>query len=194
MSGPIVIRGVEYPSKEAAAAAFGIKPDSVARAMRRGGLDKIGLPRGPSPLPVRIGKRGFPSAQEAAKRLRVSISTVYSALCRGKEDTVGVGRGGRRATNGKGWHHPHSKPVKIGSMEWPSIGSAAKYLGVTDHAIRYRLKIGDRDWIAARLMDVLASNAGQNGKLPASQDKEALSQMGRARWERRRQIEEARAQ
>lgn len=201
MTSPIIIRGVEYPDKKAVAAAFGVCIQYVRTAIRRGRQDFIGIPAhktrkrtGQEPLPVRVGGRKFKSREAAAKFFGVTYTTVAVAIIEGREDHVGLGTS-RKHRKRMPDHVPvNAQPVKIGAREWPSVKRAAIALGVSRTSLRDHMRAGDEVWLAARLMDLLAREAGQNGKVPASQDKEALSQMGRARWERRRQIEEARAQ
>lgn len=190
MTAPIVIRGVEYPDAETAAAALGIKPVTVKKAIRDGKTDRLGLKRGPEPGMVRVRGRIYKSAATAARALQVSPITIYVAIRRGREDFVGLNRSRKHSIQKPDKRpHPLSTPVQIGQKTWPSINAAARDLGVHDRALRRHLKADNRDWLAARLMDMIAKEAGQTGKVPPSIDKEAYSQMGRDRWEARKHKE-----
>lgn len=52
------IRGVEYPSRAAAARALGVSREAVVQALRRGTVDRVGLPRSTWDHDPRRGRRG----------------------------------------------------------------------------------------------------------------------------------------
>lgn len=76
---------------------------------------------------MRVTIRGttYQSVPEAAAALGVAPATIYSAVTRGRTDSIGLGKGNR--TPRRGGRPP--KPVKIGSVLFPSMAEASRALG-----------------------------------------------------------------
>ena len=87
---PVTIRGVEYPSQAAAAAALGVNPGTIHCAAKHGRLDAVGLGTNPS-KPTTIRGVEYPSRRAAAQALGVSIGGISHAIRRGTLDCVGMG-------------------------------------------------------------------------------------------------------
>lgn len=116
----IEIRGVVYPTAQAAARALGVQAQTVRKAAQRGTLDSVGLGLShPRPMPVRIRGRVYPSARAAAAALGVSQGAIRQALARGDPDSVG-----RRRYNGA-----RARPVAIGGLQFASMAEASRALG-----------------------------------------------------------------
>ena len=89
----ITIRGQTYATANAAAAALGVQPQTVAKAVQAGRLDGVGLGQShPVALPVRVRGKTYPTAVAAAKALGLAVSTIYNAIEKGSEDVVGLPR------------------------------------------------------------------------------------------------------
>jgi hypothetical protein len=87
----MVIRGIEYPTLGAAAAALGVSKVAICKARKAGRLDTVGLnPSMSEPIPVKIRGKKYPSMYAAAKALGMSPTTVWSAAGRGTLDNVGA--------------------------------------------------------------------------------------------------------
>lgn len=90
----VQIRGVLYPSAEAAAKAFGISVGTVRNQVAKGNADRIGLGRGTnSPpnhrLPVVIGPVSFSSYKEAAEALGFKCPKAFARRLRsGKTEKI----------------------------------------------------------------------------------------------------------
>ncbi len=84
---PVTARGVEYPSRAAAARALGVTDTAIRCAERYGWLDRVGEGRR---QPVRVRGVVYPSQTAAAAALGVHPSTVSGALRRGTIDNCGV--------------------------------------------------------------------------------------------------------
>lgn len=77
---PVVVRGVVYPSHKAAAAALGVKPNTISqRLYATGSADTVGLNRNGGPhgntygaKPLRLHHLTFPSRKVAAAELGVT--------------------------------------------------------------------------------------------------------------------------
>lgn len=158
---PVTIRGETFDTLEAVAARFGVTVKAVKNAVSQGRAEYIGLPpaktrkrHGVEPLPVRVAGQVFPSVREAAKALRVTQSAVRTAIARGSEDFVGTGRA--RLPNRSGQPTHNSKAVTIGRLSFASIRSAAKELGVTRQRLTRKIEAGDKEWLAARSLSVIA--------------------------------------
>lgn len=94
---PVEIRGVRYPSQQAAAAALGVSPSTLCDALRNGTADRVGLTkRHGISEPVTIRGVTYPSVPDAAAALGVSAWTVYSARRHGRLDRVGLGKDWRK--------------------------------------------------------------------------------------------------
>ncbi len=196
MPSPITIRGVDYADEGAVASAFGIGRKSVRNAINRGRVDFIGIPAHitrpkakPVLMKVRVANRDFDSVEQAARALKVKEATIRGALSRGREEFVGVGK--KRGHRVSDYCSPAIKriPVKIGRREWPSQKQCARELGVGYRRLRRAIQKGETEWLAASLMDLLAREEGRKGKMPQTLDKEAYSQMGRDRWNARKDKE-----
>jgi hypothetical protein len=142
----IVIRGVTYPTTQAAAAALGVSDNTVMRAARLGRLDGVGLGKtGPVSGSVRVRGKIYPSIRAAAKALKLTYATVWFALEQGREDRVGLAfkRPGR------------STPVQIGPYRFASRVEASRQLGFADsfvgQALRRKSKAGRQKILAAAM-------------------------------------------
>lgn len=76
---PVTIRGVEYPSMEAAARSVGVCAPTIRTARLKGTLDKVGLPTG---NPCIIGGVKYRTQKAAAAALGVSKRTIGRMLKR----------------------------------------------------------------------------------------------------------------
>lgn len=128
-SEPITIRGVTYPSKQAAAEAIGVSMRNMRRAIQQGRLDTVGLgPGAGGCCIVKIRGVVYPSVKAAAKALGISPSSVSKALSAGRPDSAGLGRGTHnRGPNHSGGTEP--KPVVIAGITFPTQTIAAVALG-----------------------------------------------------------------
>lgn len=75
--------------------------------------------------------------------------------------------------------------------------AAAVAFGVSIHTVKRHVDAGDTQWLVARVMDITARAEGHRCAAPPSMSDSAMeqmSQMGRDRWNARRQKEEARSQ
>lgn len=199
--GPITIRGVEYTDDDAVAEAFGIGRKAVRNALNKGRADFIGIPAHitrpkakPVLMKVRVAGRDFDSVKQAARALKVKEGTIRVAISKGREAFVGLGT--KRGHRTGHYNSPVIKrlPVKIGAREWPSQKQCARDLRVSYYRLRRAIKTNEAEWLAARLMDLLAREEGRKGKMPTTLDhdhKASMSEWGRARWEKRRAREAA---
>ncbi|MPL79252.1 hypothetical protein SDC9_25128 [bioreactor metagenome] len=119
--GKITIRGVTYPDVTAAAQAFGVGADAIRQAARAGRLDRVGMPKGCEPMPVRIRGEDYPDAKAAARALGVTTNAVYQAIVQGREDRLGLPRA---PVSNRG------RQFSIGGMSWPSEAEACRQLGL----------------------------------------------------------------
>lgn len=180
---PFTVRGQEFASFAACADHFGISEKAVKNAVRNGRAEVIGIPahktrkrHGPDPMEVRIRGRVFANVNAAAKHFKVTPETIRSAIQRGREDFVGLGRARKHVKKtGRGAHN--AKPVQIGIHSWPSLGQCAAALGVKRTSLCDRIRRGDKQWLAARIMDMLARKEGHRAALPAQQDEAAKSKL-----------------
>jgi hypothetical protein len=118
--GSVEIRGVVYPDIRAAAAAVGVHPNTVRRAIKAGTLHRCGTGAvGIEPMPVRIRGKVYADAYAAAAAHGVAVSTVRSALAKGDPDAVG------RVTHTV----TRAYPVVIGPVSFPSRRAASRALG-----------------------------------------------------------------
>lgn len=155
---PVTIRGVEYPSTDAAAAAFGVTRDAINKARKSGRLDFVGIhpsrtrnQHGRPPLPVRIRGKVYPSAADAAKRLGVTVQTINTMIAAGREDFIGLGtkRGHRRrVTTIPG----NAREVRLGQYVWPSVCAAARELETTRDIVLGIIKRSDTAKLLSLLM------------------------------------------
>lgn len=118
----LVIRGVTYPTAQAAAKALGISDVTVMRAARLGVLDDCGLGRShPKPMPCRVGGLDFPTVKAAAKHFNVYTTAIYMAINAGDPDRIGRPRTPCSS---------RARPCTIGPYSWPSETAAARDLGL----------------------------------------------------------------
>ena len=84
MSGhpmPIRIRGVVYPSQQAAAIALGVHPTTICKALEAGTLDRVALRMGGNPgKPCVFRGKRYPSRAAAAADCGVSIAKVRAEI------------------------------------------------------------------------------------------------------------------
>lgn len=89
----VSIRGVVYPTVRAAADQFGVTPDAIYQALRRGTQDRVGLksirPTGKScSRPVGLGPFMWESRRAAAKALGMKENTLSKRLVAGRLDPL----------------------------------------------------------------------------------------------------------
>lgn len=145
----IEVRGVVYPTAQAAAAALGVREITVLRAARLGRLDTLGLgAAGLQSMPVRIRGVVYPSAAAAASALGVGVSAVRQALARGREDRVGLPRHRKLPPNSA-----PGKAVSIGGFEFVSQVAADAALGLPRGTTsRVRRGVASRErWLRAAM-------------------------------------------
>jgi len=87
---PVRIRGIDYPSISSAAAALGVKPNTVQGALERGTIDNVGLRGWPGRKPVTIRGVRYLSIAAAANALGLSERSINKAMKNGYLDTVGA--------------------------------------------------------------------------------------------------------
>lgn len=127
----IEVRGVVYPTAQAAAAALGVREITVHKALQSGRLDTLGTGAAhPTPMRVRIAGRVFPDARAAAAHFGVTVGAVRNAILEGDPDRIARKRRGRRGVN--------AKPVTIGPVTFPSMRAADEALGYS-HGIVSRI-------------------------------------------------------
>jgi len=145
---PVTIRGVTYPTIQAAAAAIGIKASTIRTLRSRGRLDQAGA-IGPdrTPFPVTIRGVTYVSVKAAAKALGIRESTITTMLSRGRADAIGLGASRKHVA-----FRPKTKPVRIGSLYWPSQQAAAADLGCVPGTLWRKIKEGAHGWLTAKAM------------------------------------------
>lgn len=117
--------GTIYPSRGAAARAFGVNVAAVQYHLRRhGSLDR--MTGAGNTQPVSDGNRSWPSLEAAARDLGVTRSAIWYHLDR-YGDLSRIGRKDRRGP---------TLPLKIGPVSWESRAAAAKALGVSTPTLR----------------------------------------------------------
>lgn len=133
------VNGTRYESLAAAGRAYGVTPEAVAQAIKRGTTHRLGTGRvGWEPRPVRIRGTVYSSAAEAAAALGVARSAVYAAIDRGTEDKLGLGRPPCMIK---------ARPVVIGGMAFESMAAASRAIGRSDGYVAQVLRSGS---VAAR--------------------------------------------
>lgn len=160
----IEIRGVVYPTVQAAAQAFGITPKAVTLAISKGTTHRIGTGAvGPEPMPVRVRGKLYPDAGAAAKALGLTRPAIYAAISEAREDRVGLA---------PVYNVARSKPITIAGMAFPSMASASRALGFQPGFIAKALKRGSKrgqERILAAAMALKAQMDGQGGVVLAGQ-------------------------
>lgn len=115
-------------------------------------------------VPVTIRGVAYPSIQAAADALGVKANTISTLLARhGHAETAGLGRQAPRGPN-----PGNSKPIRLGSVEYPSRKAAAVDLGIAEDRFCRGLKGVDRaaqQEIARRLMAREAQTVRANMRL-----------------------------
>jgi hypothetical protein len=116
--------GTVYPSRSAAARAYGVTPETIRWNLAKyGDLSMVGTFR----VPVTHKGVKYKSMAEFGRKVGINGNTVASHL-----DTHGhlmrAGKGCRR--NGRGNRH-RCKPITIAGETWPSRKEAAKALGLS---------------------------------------------------------------
>ncbi|RWR49433.1 hypothetical protein EOW65_09145 [Sinirhodobacter ferrireducens] len=155
--GEITIRGVTYQDVNAAAQAFGVGADAIRQAARAGRLDRVGMPHGCEPMPVRIRGEDYPDAKAAARALGVTTNAVYQAIVQGREDRLGLPR---EPVRNRG------RQFSIGGMSWPSEAEACRQLGLCVNYIylaRRRRSVAMQQVIVRRAMQLRAERARASG-------------------------------
>ncbi|WP_347311382.1 hypothetical protein [Defluviimonas sp. SAOS-178_SWC] len=131
----IEIRGQVFPTAAAAAAHFGVVPDTVRLAVRRGTLHRVGTGEiGAEPCPVRIRGVDYRSAREAARAFGVTAAAIHRALAEGRVDRIGLAQRRGRAHR--------SREIIIGGVCYPSMRAADGALGFKPGYIARSMKNG----------------------------------------------------
>lgn len=116
---PVTIRGITYPTEDAAASAFGVSRQIIDMARQAGWLDRIGLPpaRRYTPGSVSTIVRGqmYLSRAAAARAIGVSRMAVSAAVRHNRLDRVGL---------------CGNQPVEIRGVRYKNRREAAFDLGV----------------------------------------------------------------
>jgi len=130
----IPIRGVVYPTVQAAAAALGVSERAVLWAIRNGTLHRCGTGAShPEPMPVRIRGEVFENAHAAAARFGVAPHTVWRAIQDGREDRIGLQQA---------YNNAKSQPVTLGGQTFPSKSAASRAMGRAPGYVAHVLKRG----------------------------------------------------
>ena len=132
----ITIRGVTYPTAQAAARALGVQEQTVHVALRAGALDTVGMGSGHrAAMPVRVLGKTYPSARAAAAALGCTRTAIYRAITEGREDRFGTRpfAGAQKA---------RAIPVSIAGMSWPSMAQASRALGFDASYVSHALSSG----------------------------------------------------
>lgn len=143
----LVIRGVTYPTAQAAARALALSQETVMLAVRLGRLDRLGVGRGRrDPCPVRVRGKLYPSAKAAAGALSLKVSTIRRALSEGREENVGLPHA----------HLPgNARSVVIGGLRFASMAEASRSLGFAcdyvSHVLRRGRPVAQERLIAAAM-------------------------------------------
>ena len=116
---PVTIRGITYPTEDAAAGALGVSRDMIAMARRAGALDRLGLPRlcryRPQAVPTIIRNYCYPSRAAAARAIGVTRMAVSAAARCNRLDRVGL---------------CGNQPIEIRGVKYKNRREAAVELGV----------------------------------------------------------------
>lgn len=131
------IRGQVFPTARAAALHFGVTPDTVRLAARKGRLHRLGTGEShPEPCPVRIRGTVHASARAAAEAFGLTPSAIHQALAQGRIDSVGLGA---RCP------HPHrARPITLGGVRYPSLAAADRALGFGAGYVSHAIRLGRR--------------------------------------------------
>ena len=138
---PVTIRGITYPTEDAASSALGVSRNVIAMARLAGALDRLGLPPSgryiPQAVPTIVRNHRYSSRAAAARAIGVSRMAVSAAARRGTLDRVGlcgnqpvVIRGvkyenRRDAAYRLGVHYVHlCRSIVLGKTEFLGLGSA----------------------------------------------------------------------
>lgn len=120
------VRGVVYESVGACANHFGVKPDTVLKAIAKGREDYIGLLAMSRHRRSCIRVRGmeFETLKACAAHFGVTPNTVSQMVASGRADYIGLGK--RRS------EHPskQSKPFVLAGVSYPSGSEASRALGM----------------------------------------------------------------
>lgn len=144
----VTIRGVTYDSPKAAAAEFGLHPNTVRTARRNGTLERVGTGRtGVEPMRVRIDGQDFDDVHAAAAHFGVAVMTVYAAIADGDPDRIA------RPPSYNPWK---SRPFEVGGITFPSMRDASRKLGFKNpeyiaKAIKQKSKRGRERILAAAM-------------------------------------------
>lgn len=77
----IIIRGVEYPSRTAAANALGITPSAITLACSRGKIETVGLYKNRArSTPVTIGGVTYEDRRDAAVAIGVRVDEIQAYM------------------------------------------------------------------------------------------------------------------
>lgn len=133
---PLIIRGVHYPNRRAAALAMGISLSGLDEARAGGRLDELGLGRRAHPrMPIRVRGVVYSNAAEAAKALRVTNGAIFQAMLCNRLDRVGVP---------PAYNHARSIPFVMAGLSWPSIRAASIDLGFKPEYIHAATRRGHK--------------------------------------------------
>ena len=139
---PCTVKGVDYPSRAAAARALGISPRAVTAALAEGRADRVGwLKESVRAQPVEILGTRYPSLHAAE-----TATGIRSATLRRHRDAGTLDEYARAALEraARGEPPPGSRrhAVVVDGTEYPSIGAAAAAHGMKAEKLRQRLKAG----------------------------------------------------
>lgn len=149
----ITIRGVTYPTAQAAARALAVQEQTVQRAARLGVLDQVGLGKGRKErLPVSVRGVVYPDAHSASAATGLAVNTIYNAIARGHADRVGLGPVYDRP--------PNAQPIVLGPLSFPSQTEAERVLGFSRGYISRAKRLGWMESVVAAAMRVAQQRGG----------------------------------
>ncbi|RJL15284.1 NUMOD1 domain-containing DNA-binding protein [Paracoccus siganidrum] len=147
--------GTVYSSHRAAARALGVHAKTIRWHLDRyGDLSMLGM------LYVRCVWRGreYPTMTALSKASGIGVPTIiYHLATHGNLDRLGLGQKGRKGNLSK------SRPVRIGSTEWPSRAALAGDIGVHPATVsRWLNGAASRDAADRLMVAAMEKSAGIN--------------------------------
>lgn len=133
---PVAVRGTQYDSPDAAAAALGVDRKQVLAAKRRGCLDTLGRRQRwrdklEAAFPMTIRGETFATVEDVAARFGISALAVKQAVRKGRVQFIGIPAHITRKRHG-----PEPMPVRAAGKVFPTAADAAKALGVSETTVR----------------------------------------------------------
>lgn len=145
---PFTLNGVAYPSRSAAARAYGCGVDVLRWHERRGTLHLLGTGHKPTePMPVEIRGVVYPDAKAAAAAHGVTKMAIYRAIATGKTDHVGLG-----LSKPKGLPAVNAQPIVIGPRRFASLHAVSAFLGRGRNYAANLLRSGQRERLVGEVM------------------------------------------